>query len=185
MKGTAPQHLLKGGVLSAREGRGETAAGRMHGRHQCFPWHLLWLPSCLSSCSTAVPCSLLFLSLAPKYLAGALFSSLSVVSAQSWDLNATYMLATLQTSIFLPDLSSKLHSRTSNCQTDHSSFTSQKYRRHDLPQTELCISPQTSPSRGFPILVNGMSTCPGFQNKYWEVSLDSPSPSDHDHLSFL
>lgn len=121
----------------------------------------------------------------PQHLAGALFSSLSVVSAQSWGLNATYMLATLQTSIFIPDLSSKLHSRTSNCQTDHSSFMSLKYRRHDLPQTELFISPQTSPSPGFPILVNGTSTCPGFQNKSWEVSLDSPSPTDHDHLSFL
>lgn len=161
----------------------------MHGRHQCFPWHLLWLPSCLSSCSTAVPCSLLFLSLAPKYGDPSALSwrplLFSVVSAQSWGLNATYVLATLQTNIFIPDLSSKLHSKTSNCQTDHSSFTSHKYCKHDLPQTELFISPQTSPSLGFPILVNGTSTCPGFQNKYWEVSLDSPSPTGHDHLSFI
>lgn len=121
----------------------------------------------------------------PEHLAGALFSSLSVVSAQSWGLNATYMLATLQTSIFKPGLSSKLHIRTSNCQIDHSSFMSQKYRKHDLPQTELFISPQTSPSPGFPTSVNGTSTCPGFQNKYPGVSLDSPSPTDHDHLSFI
>lgn len=100
--GHGPQHLHKGGVLSAREGRGEAAAGRMHGRHQCFPWHLLWLPSCLASCSTAVPRSLLFLSLAPKYGDPSALSwrplLFSVVSAQSWGLNATYVLATLQTS---------------------------------------------------------------------------------------
>ena len=152
MKGMTPKTYTRQSSVS-RGGLGEDGCWvGMMGRIYVFHCPSSCLPSCpfIAPLLTPLPSACPQNTRIPQHPARAIFSSLCVLP-QSCGFKCHLHTGNTPNRYLLPrSLSSELHIWTSNCPLDGSTFMSQKHLKHNTPETELFIFPQTSPFPDFP-----------------------------------